>query len=316
MRDGTHDSRNPRHLLRHPIRGFMAITEKQRQDRKNHIGSSDVAAILKMDPFKSAYDIWLEKTGKLEDKEKTGHALSLGVYLEHAILKMAEKNLGRLVRDPKRLEFPIKEFPVLVAHPDAIVKLSVEPVEGKSTNLTYRAPSTDEWGEEGTDQVPERVIIQCTVQCMGTGAEVCHNPVIIGGRGFVMFRIPFDKSLAQMILDRMGEFWDKNVRQDIPPEDSVPSMEIIRRVRREPMTVSQIDDNLVASWVAMRESRLSLQKAEEEEQAKVLAKIGTAEAGQFSGGLVTFYEQTRKAYSVPESKFRVMRLSKQKGLPK
>jgi putative phage-type endonuclease len=287
------------------------ITDIQRQNRKKHIGSSDVSAILGMDPFKNAYEVWLEKTGKLDDKEKTGRAINIGSMLEHAIIRMAENRLGKIIRNQYRT---VKDFSVLSASTDGIVKLSGEPVEAKSTNITHRAPESDQWGKEGTDQVPERVIIQCTVQMMATESPICHNPVIIGGRGFVMFQIPFDKDLAAMILDRVADFWNNNVQKDIPPENSVPSMEIIRRVRREPKTIATVADELVQRWVENREARLQLQKAEEQTAAELLAQIGTAEAGKFSGGLISFYEQTRKAYSVPETKYRVLRLQKRKEL--
>ncbi len=41
----------------------MPITNRQRKLRQDHIGSSDMAAILGVDPWRTAYDVWLEKTG-------------------------------------------------------------------------------------------------------------------------------------------------------------------------------------------------------------------------------------------------------------
>ena len=40
----------------------MPITELQRQRRRKHIGSSDVAAILNMDQFRNSADVWISKT--------------------------------------------------------------------------------------------------------------------------------------------------------------------------------------------------------------------------------------------------------------
>jgi putative phage-type endonuclease len=289
----------------------MTITDKQRLARKTHIGSSDVAAILGFDPFRNAYEVWLDKTGKLDDTQKKGRALNLGTFLEEAILCMSEERLGKIIRGGQRV---FKEWPVLMASLDGRVKASNEPVEAKSTNITYRAPDTDQWGEEGTDQVPERIILQCTVQMMVTETQVCHNPVIIGGRGFVMFHIPFDKDLAYMIWERLSNFWTKNVQGDHPPENCTPSMEFIRRIQRQPKSIAPVADELVERWIDARRNRLLLEHVEEDAAAELLAKIGTSEAGQYTGGLISFYEQTRKAYSVPESKFRVMRLQKRKEL--
>jgi len=41
----------------------MALTTEQREIRRRYLGSSDIAAIFGMSPWKSAYDVWLEKTG-------------------------------------------------------------------------------------------------------------------------------------------------------------------------------------------------------------------------------------------------------------
>jgi putative phage-type endonuclease len=275
------------------------ITDLQRQSRKKHIGSSDVAAILGLDPFRNAYEVFLEKTGKLDDKEKAGRAINLGSMLEHAIIRMAEDRLGKIVRNQYRT---VKDFPVLAASTDGIVKSSGEPVEAKSTNITYRAPESDHWGDEGTDQVPERVIIQCTVQMMATESSVCHNPVIIGGRGFVMFRVPFDKDLAEMILERVAKFWEFNVQGDRPPENCVPSMEVVKRVRRIPEKTVDIADGLVKQWQAAREYRLEWEKKEEKAQAEMLAALGLAEAGKFSDGLLTYFRQSRESLDVARLK--------------
>ena len=43
----------------------MPATETQLEQRRSRLGSSDIAAILGVDTHKNAYDVWLDKTGKL-----------------------------------------------------------------------------------------------------------------------------------------------------------------------------------------------------------------------------------------------------------
>ena len=46
------------------------ISEEQKIQRMNHVGASVVAAVPGIDchPFLTAYDLWLFRTGKLEEK--------------------------------------------------------------------------------------------------------------------------------------------------------------------------------------------------------------------------------------------------------
>lgn len=42
------------------------ITESERELRTRYIGSSDAAAVCGLNPYRSAYDCWLEKTHRVE----------------------------------------------------------------------------------------------------------------------------------------------------------------------------------------------------------------------------------------------------------
>jgi putative phage-type endonuclease len=306
----------------------MAITEIQRAKRQSHIGGSDVAAILGCDPFRNAYETWLEKTGKLNDEDKKTPAIRIGRILEASAMLFAQEKLGRILRNQYRV---FKDWKTLACNTDGIVKESGNPVEAKTTNITYRSPEKDEWGEEGSDVVPERVILQATVQCAACESDVCHVPAIIGGRGFVMFQVTFDKALFEMIMEQLQRFWDYNVQQDIPPENVVPSMEYVKRIQRLPESIVDVDSDMVQKWQEARQNRLDCEKQEEQAQAAMLAAIGQSEAGRYDGGMVTYYQQKREmidttmlkeempevaAKYIKETVYRVARIKKTKLLPK
>ena len=67
----------------------MPITEAQRERRKKHLGSTDLPAILGVDPWRNAYDVWLEKTDKLE-KGKEKNYQGAGHLFEEGVLRWAE----------------------------------------------------------------------------------------------------------------------------------------------------------------------------------------------------------------------------------
>jgi len=285
----------------------MPITAEQKIERRKHIGSSDMAAILGLDPWRSAYDVWLDKKGMLVDAPETD-AMYAGNRFEAGVLEFAEEQLGALLRNETRAV----EGTPLVSNIDAVVEKSDDPVEGKTVGLFH--PSSEWWGDDGTDQVPDRVIVQSHVHIMATNRAVCHVPAFIGGRGFCMFEVPRNDKLVEIIGQRAVEFWDANVQGDVPPENSRASLQVVKLVRRQPKKVVSIDPELVAKWLEAKDALKESTEAKQQAEADVLAAMGDAEAGLCGErGAVTYYETTRKAYSVDETTFRTLR-HKKKGL--
>ena len=69
----------------------MALTEVQRAARRHHLGSSDAAAILGLDPWRNAGDVYWSKVLDTADEEST--AMRAGNLLEGAICQFAAQEL-------------------------------------------------------------------------------------------------------------------------------------------------------------------------------------------------------------------------------
>ena len=275
------------------------------ETRTHFIGASDVPAILGLSPWRTAYEVWLEKTGRLEDKAESA-AMSAGKKLEAAVLDWAEEQLGPLKRD---VTAAIPTTPIL-CHPDAMTQ-GGQPVEAKTSGITGRLYG--EWGEPGTDEIPDYYVIQCLVQLEACKAEVCHVPALLGGRGFVLYRVPASSSLQQHIVEHCCQWWNKHVEGDTPPPlERLPELEVLKRVRRVPEKVIRFEDaQVVERWLEAKERLRAATVEAEEAQAAVLYALGDAVAAELPDGrLLTYFEQRRKGYYVKESTFRVLRLIK------
>lgn len=287
----------------------MPITQTQLEQRRSRIGSSDMAAILGLDSYRNAYDVYLEKTGKLiPEPEAENDPRAAGKILEPAVLTFGEQWLGPITRNQYRSARD-KGIPI-GALVDAIVNESGAPVEAKTSGLY--GFTKDVWGDEGTDQVPDRVIIQSHVHMLCTDAEVCYVPVFIAFRGFVKFIVPRDKDVIDIISNEAQRFWSAHVLADTPPTNLTPNLAVVKRIRREPSKTVAIDQAVVNEWLGARDARLAAEKFEEARKAEVLTALGDAEAGESALGTVTYLEQTRKAYEVAEATFRVARFKKSK----
>lgn len=297
----------------------MPITEAQRTRRKTKIGASDMAAVLGLDPWRSAYDVWLEKTADLEDLKENA-AMQAGSLFEDGVLNWAGEQLGRkLIRN----QYRTLEGTPLASNCDAIVDPEGTPLEAKTTGLF--GPVLGEWGEDGSDHVPDRYIIQTHVQMLCTGSKLCHLAAFIGGRGFAMFELHFNHQVADIILEQAQSFWQR-VHEVDPPDDSKPNLEVLKRIRRRPQTIADIDPDLAASYLDATERLKQAEKEREQAQAALLAAMGDAEGARFGGERIfTYLPQRRRTIDSKslrqdhpelaeqyerETEYRVLRLSK------
>jgi len=281
----------------------MPITQAQKERRKDYVGASDMAAILGLSRWATAYDVYLEKTGKLKD-EKGQEYKAVGNAFENGILALAEPHLGKLLLN----QFRVLKGTKLASNCDAIVVDTGNPAEAKLRRFD------DDWGPPDTDEVPDDVIIQAQVQLLCTGKELCHVAAVLAARGFrlQLFHVPFDEELGSRIIEQADKFWVDCIVKDTPPTDALPSADIIKRIKRIPESVVEIDKMLVD---VRREKNQTLKAAKSDFEAAdnaLKAALGSAEAGKFDGGLVTYFEQNRKGYEVKPTSYRVLRIKKEK----
>jgi len=285
----------------------MAITKKQLIERKNVIGSSDVSSILGINPYSNAYNLWLRITNRLDEVDQTNDAMEDGNLLEAVVLRWASKELGAIEKRPAMLEFRHNELPI-VSHPDGIVKEDGVPVEVKTAGM--RGPIMGNWGEPGSDEIPENYLVQCTVHMMCVQAEICHVPCWLGNKGRVLYRVTRNADLVNVILDRIAAFW-KLVQSDTPPE-GWPSYDVVRMVRRQEGKRIALPASPVATWRELEAKAKEAKDAAETAKAAVLAIMGDAQIGESEGGIVTVTKSIRKAYTVKESETTTVRFKESK----
>ena len=214
----------------------------------------------------------------------------MGNEFEPIILARAEKLIGKIepnvtcAPDDKTLPFESNVDGIALEKDDC-------PVEAKSSGVFW--PVLEIWGEPGSDQVSHRVTIQCHMHMICTGKELCYVSVLLWGLKSALYVVPYDKEIGNMIIEKGQAFWVNHVMADIPPEDSVPSLDIIRRIKREPDVVVELTSDVVANWMASRDTRLAAEKTEKADKGMLIAALGDAEGGRCSQGLVTFFQQTQ-----------------------
>ncbi|GIV51922.1 MAG: hypothetical protein KatS3mg038_2443 [Candidatus Kapaibacterium sp.] len=280
-------------------------------DRRSFLGASDAPAILGLSPWRTAYEVWAEKTGRI-DSWSGNAATSAGQLLEPAVLAWASEELRRrhdLVVEPGR-PAPIEGTPILT-HPDALALPGDLPVEAKTTGIV--GPVSGEWGEDGTDEVPDYYLVQLAVQAAALRADRGFVSALIGGSGFRLYEVAIPSSVRDTLVERLCGWWQYHVIGDRPPADEPPPLDVVSRLRRTPGLIVPVSQQLIDEYESAKAALAEAQERADRAKAALLAALGDAEEGVAEGGIrVTYYSQTRKEYVVPASSYRVLRIKKPK----
>lgn len=271
----------------------MPITEKQRAERKNHLGGSDIALLMDFSPYGNKYDLWLLKTGRVEPKERTQDYITAGNLLEKPIIDWLWNFLDcdSIITNPEAMERKVDGLPIVV-HMDGIVESTGVPVESKSEGVDH--PILLPWGEAGSDEVPEHVCLQAHAHMMATDREICHVPTFLGGRGFGYFFVKRDNKIVELIKRQAIDFWENHVLKDVPPENIAPSLAMAKRIRSVEGEAVTLADEIIQSWLDAKEVAKEANNRVKFHQAEILALLDGVEMGTCSLGDITNFKQTRR----------------------
>lgn len=280
----------------------MPITARQQQARQKHLGSSDVPALFGKSPWSGPYDVWLEKTGRVEPSKPTEWQTA-GTFLERGILEWAsqEFGLGPIVSNAYRAR-PLLH---LGAHIDAVVKATGCPIEAKAAGAW--GSWAREFGEPGTDSLPDYVILQCHVHmiCLeGKGdPQMCWVPHCSGGYKLSMYEVPKSEALATAIKCECVRFWNEHVLTDTPPKACVASSDTLKRVIRTPDSVGVVDPETVAAWITAKAEFKHAKEVADMAQREVLTAMDSHDGATVEGvGDLTYYTQETKRVDTKKMK--------------
>ena len=182
------------------------------RERKNYIGGTDLASIVGLSPYKTALDVYLDKTSD-DIREESSPAMKWGSLLEDVIAKeYAEVTGYNLEIEPNVLYHPKYKF--LGSNIDRWADNKKHVLECKTAGFTRGK----EWGEVGTDQIPESYLVQVAFY-----ASICDIPkvdiaVLIGGQDFRIYTYERNRELEDKLIKIACNFWYNHIEKRIPPK--------------------------------------------------------------------------------------------------
>lgn len=187
------------------------LTKQQREDRRLGIGGSDISVILGLSSYKTPYQLFLEKTGILEDKEEENKYQYWGTKLEPIILDEFKLRNNITIETPDTIIHPF--YPFLRANVDAFIPEWNSVLEIKSSS-SYMS---SQWGESGSDIIPLAYLTQVAHYVSTLNADSAHIAVLIGGNDYREFKYIRDLELESKIIDAAKEFWHYVESKQPPP---------------------------------------------------------------------------------------------------
>lgn len=180
-----------------------------RAARKSSIGASDAWACC-FNPLK----VYLDKTGQLP--EETSDEMEAGLLLEDAVAALYERATGRDVCKSPQAIVRDRVYPWRHASPD---RFAMSPPDGCRLLELKTAGDADGWGTPGTDEIPERYILQVQQQMAVLGHAEADVAVLIRLGDFRIYTVRRNQPLIDRLTEIEAELWERIQRREPPAAD-------------------------------------------------------------------------------------------------
>lgn len=183
--------------------------EKWHELRGIGIGGSDIGAILGVNKYKSAIDIYIDKTeGKKQDGNRFTH---FGHKLEKVVFEEFQERHSNM----KCYTVPYTiQRGVCVANVDGMVYDPVKDKYGVLELKTTSAYNKDEWTG---DTVPQSYYAQVQHYLYVTGLSFAYIACLVGGNDYKEFYIERSLEDIDYIQEKATDFWKNHVMKKVPP---------------------------------------------------------------------------------------------------
>lgn len=177
--------------------------------RKMGITGTDAGAIVGMNPYKSALQVFVDKT---TDNIETfdNEAMKQGRDLEEYVAQRFCEATGKKVRRANAI-FISDEYPWMMADFDRLIVGEKAGLECK----TVSAYSADKW-KNGA--IPLHYQLQVQHYLAVSGYDAWYIAALIFGKEFIIHRIERDEELIQSLITIEKRFWEQNVLAGVMPD--------------------------------------------------------------------------------------------------
>lgn len=196
----------------------MSLSPEQIEDRLEGMTATDIAAVLRIHPYRTPLDVYLEKIGDVTPF-RGNESTKWGEILEPMIREDYELRHGVSVEEHGTLRHP--EHAWWMATPDGLVfprgsRVATNGLEIKVHDRDAVWFGGLEYGEPGTDEVPPHELVQCAWGIGASRLDRWDLVAFLGGRP-VDYIILRDDDLIGTMKEEAERFLVDHVRARVPP---------------------------------------------------------------------------------------------------
>lgn len=262
--------------------------------RKGYIGGSDAGAVIGLNPYKSAYTLWAEKTGKIPEFD--GNITTrVGAYLEDLVAMMFMEETGKSVRRMNKM-LVNDEYPFACADVDRVVVGESAIVEIKTTNSI---PNIKKFKN---GEYPESWYAQMTHYLAVSGMQKAYLAVLIECREFRIFELERDEAEIATLMEAERCFWEL-VQSDVPPlaDGSDSSTKTIAQIYPESAEAAGVADlngygSVLDEYIALGAQIKNLEELKDRAANKVKLFLGDRGRGESDRHKVNWTSSERSSF--------------------
>lgn len=269
--------------------------EEWLEERRHGIGGSDAGALVGMSKYASPYTVWLDKTGKLPDKEDT-EAMRCGRDLEEYVARRFCEATGKKVRRDNHI---IKNslYPFAHANVDRVIV-------GENAGLECKTTSTLDLKQFRGVEFPERYYCQCVHYMAVTGMDRWYLAVLVYGKGFYTYTLERDQAEIDALMAAEAGFWPL-VENNTPPalDGGEASEKAISTVYADsvPGSVQLFGrEGMLEDYFRLKEQKKELEEQLGQIENTIKVDMGENDSGVCSGFKVSWKTQQRSTFQAKD----------------
>lgn len=282
--------------------------------RRRFFTASDSPALLGVHPYRTLFDVWCEKTGRLDsDADDDAPQLERGRLMEPIAIAKLRKARPAWTVEANEIGaggcIIVDESSRMAATLDTFV---IDPERGRGTvQIKSVEPFAfrRSWAAEGEPQPPIHVAVQTTTEAHLARLPWAAAAALVVGHGIDLhvLDVPLVPALVTRLEDAVGEFW-RLVETDTPPAplDYDRDGDLLRKFgpAGEKGLVRDFHDDAEFCAAAHRYRELTKAKRAAEKEHYRLGNVlrdrmGEAEVGLVDGLRITLKLRNRPGFTVP-----------------
>lgn len=243
----------------------QANTHDEFLKQRRGIGSSEIGAILGVNRYMSAVDVWMVKTGRRAEFRGNKYT-EAGHRLEPVVADYFHDETGYEIMGDDMATFVHPKFPDIVsASPDRMFHTGTHDgiLECKTTQMTI-APDIDELPKSWFCQLQYQMAV---VESTGYKIDVGAVAWLERGVDFKFLEFDHDRTFSQSLVENAVAFWESYVATDMPPEPTTGAdVELLFPTHRTGAVINTTSPAVVDMWQQLVEVTAGIKELEGERE--------------------------------------------------